>query len=174
MTEKALGKKELNTKLLALAEEYARLAQEVLGENLVSVVLFGSVARGEAHDKSDIDLFIVAEKLPRGAFKRRELLEPIRAHLDSKLEELWRQGIYADFVEIIRTKEEAGRFHPFYLDMTEEAILLYDRDGFFADILERVRKKLQELGAKRKRMGKAWYWDLKPDYKPGEVIDLSL
>jgi len=174
MTEKALGKKELNTKLLALAEEYARLAQEVLGENLVSVVLFGSVARGEAHEKSDIDLFIVAEKLPRGAFKRRELLEPIRAHLDPKLEELWRQGIYADFVEIIRTKEEARRFHPFYLDMTEEAIVLYDRDGFFADILERVRKKLRELGAKRKRMGKVWYWDLKPDYKPGEVIDLSL
>jgi hypothetical protein len=60
------------------------------------------------------------------------------------------------------------------LDMTEEAIILYDRDGFFAGILERLRKKLRELGAQRKRKGKVWYWDLKPDYKPGEVIDLSL
>jgi hypothetical protein len=40
--------------------------------------------------------------------------------------------------------------------------------------LECLRKKLRQLGAQRKRMGKVWYWDLKPDYKPGEVIDLSL
>jgi predicted nucleotidyltransferase len=174
MSEEVLGKEELNKKLLTLAKEYARLAQEILGENLVSVVLFGSVARGEAHEKSDIDLFVVAERLPRGAFKRRELLEPIKAQLDPELEKLWRQGIYTDFVEIICTKEEAQRFRPFYLDMTEEAIILYDRDGFFAGILECLRKKLRELGAQRKRMGKVWYWDLKPDYKPGEVIDLSL
>jgi hypothetical protein len=40
------------------------------------------------------------------------------------------------------------------LDMTEEAIILYDRDGFFAGILERLRKKLRELGAQRKRMAR--------------------
>jgi hypothetical protein len=31
---------------------------------------------------------------------------------------------------------------------------------------------LHELGARRVRLGSAWYWDLKPDFKPGEVFDL--
>lgn len=165
---------DLSTRLWKLAERYAQVAQEVLGENLTSVVLFGSVARGEAHERSDIDLFVVARELPKGAFRRRELLEPIRARLEPELRELWKRGIYTDFVEVIRSEEEAQRFHTLYLDMTEEAVILYDRDGFFAGILERVRRKLRELGAQRKKLGKVWYWDLKPDYKPGEVIDLSL
>ncbi|MCY4660185.1 MAG: hypothetical protein OXF93_10300 [Acidobacteria bacterium] len=27
-------------------------------------------------------------------------------------------------------------------------------------------------GACRLWLGNAWYWDLKPDYKPGDVFDL--
>ncbi|MCX7844179.1 MAG: nucleotidyltransferase domain-containing protein, partial [Candidatus Bipolaricaulota bacterium] len=143
-------------------------------ENLTSVVLFGSVARGEAHARSDIDLFVVARALPKGAFRRRGALEPVRARLEPELAELWKMGIYTDFAEILRTEVEARRFHALYLDMTEEAVVLYERGGFLAEVLERVRGKLRELGAQCKRLGKAWYWDLKPDYKPGEAIDLSL
>ena len=51
--------------------------------------------------------------------------------------------------------------------------LLYDRDGFFAAILQRLEKRLAELGSER-RVDKDGYecWDLKPDFKPGEVIEL--
>lgn len=147
-------REELPKKLSALAKEYARAALNILTENLTSVVLFGSVARG--------------------AFKRRELFFPVRQRLDPEVEKLWKNGICTDFVEIIRTEGEAKQFHRIYLDMTEEAVILFDRNGFFAEILERMRKKLRELGAQRKRMGRVWYWDLKPDYKPGDGIDLSL
>ncbi|HAF70680.1 MAG: Uncharacterized protein XD60_0832 [Acetothermia bacterium 64_32] len=80
-----MTKKELNRRLLALAQEYAKTAAQLLGDNLVSVVLFGSVARGEAHGQSDIDLLAVLKGLPKGAFKRRALLEPVRQELTPKL-----------------------------------------------------------------------------------------
>ena len=54
----------LNTRLRALAERYAVVAQQVLGENLTSVVLFGSVARGEAQPGSDIDLLVICRTFP--------------------------------------------------------------------------------------------------------------
>ena len=38
----------LNQTLQHLTERYAAIAQEVLGDNLTSVVLFGSVAQGQA------------------------------------------------------------------------------------------------------------------------------
>lgn len=162
----------LSEELRQLARQYAEILRDTLGERLVSVVLFGSVARGEAGPYSDIDLFIVLEDAPRSMRRRRVLLEPVRQALTPALEELWDRGIYTDFVEIIRTREEARRFHPVYLDMTQEAILLYDKGDFMAGVLERIRERLSALGAQRKRLGKVMYWDLKPDFKPGEVIDL--
>jgi len=162
----------LNQTLQHLAERYAAIAQEVLGDNLTSVVLFGSVARDQARPSSDVDLLVIGRELPAGAFRRREMLEPVRERLQADLDRLWAQGIYADFVEVIKSEAEAQRTHPLYLDMTEEAVILFDRGGFFAGVLERLRGRLQELGAERKQLGRLRYWDLKPDFKPGEVITL--
>ncbi|MCC6622515.1 MAG: nucleotidyltransferase domain-containing protein [Deltaproteobacteria bacterium] len=49
-----------------VARALAARLDEVYGEELVSVVLFGSVARGTAHATSDIDLLIVFRTLPHG------------------------------------------------------------------------------------------------------------
>jgi len=163
---------ELNETLKGLAEKYAQLAKEHLGANLVSIALFGSVARGEATQCSDIDLLIVCENLPKGMFKRHALLDPVREKLQSDLERLWKQGIYADFTELVYTREEASKFHWVYLDMLEDAVILHDKGNFLRGVFERLRERLRELGAQKRRIGKISYYDLKPDFKPGEVIEL--
>ena len=163
---------DLNAILYELAQRYTELALELLGEQLTSVALYGSVARGQAGPASDIDLFVVLREAPRGALRRRALLEPVRQQLTADLEPLWDRGIYTDFVEVIRSEEEARRFHPLYLDMTLEAELLYDRDGFLAGVLDGVRQRLKALGARRLSLGRIHYWDLKPTLRPGEVIEL--
>jgi len=164
----------LREELYRIAKLYAEAAGEELGENLVSVALFGSVARGDVRPGSDIDLFIVCRHLPKGAFRRQEFLEPVRRRVDPEIERLWKQGIPTDVTEIARTVEEARRFHSIYLDMTEEAIILFDRDGFLSGILERVRQRLKELGARRLKIGKVYYWDLKPDLRPGEAVEIEI
>jgi predicted nucleotidyltransferase len=158
------------TLLRALAERYARLLREALGERLVSVVLFGSVGRGEATPNSDIDLLIVADDLPRGQFARKRLLEKADRAFDAALVEAEEQGIDTRLARIVRTPAEAGKTIPLYLDMTEDAVLLYDRGGFFTAVLEGVRASLRRLGSRRVRQGNLWYWDLKPDFKPGDEI----
>ena len=95
---------ELNADLFDLAKRYAAKAKEALGDRLVSISLFGSVARGQAGPGSDIDLFVVLQEAPPGMLSRRRLLEPVRESLIAELERLWKQGIYADFVEVIRTR----------------------------------------------------------------------
>jgi predicted nucleotidyltransferase len=162
----------LNQILYRLAERYAAAAQSILGDNLVSVVLFGSVARGEAGPGSDIDLLIICRDLPPGAFRRRDVLEPVWESLQADLEQLWEQKCYSDFREVIKTAAEAERPHLLYLDMTDEAVLLFDRGGFFAGVLTQIRERLRELGARREQLGRIHYWDLKPDLRPGEVVTL--
>jgi len=165
-------RRELNRALRTLAERYAAAAAAALGPRLVSAVLFGSVARGEAGPASDLDLFLVVRDLPAGRFRRLGLVEPVREVLEPDLATARALGWEGDLSVILRTPAEAARFHVLYLDMTRESVVLYDVQEFFAGVLDRVRARLAELGARCVYLGRAWYWDLKPDFRPGEVIEL--
>ena len=145
----------------AIAERFAALLAERLGEQLISVALYGSVARGEARPESDIDLFVVANGLPRGRFQRQAVWE----ELDLALGE---PGLSV----VLHTPEEARVARPLYLDMTEDAVLLADRGGFFGGVLDRLRARMRELGSIRHRQGRFRYWELAPGHRPGEDIEL--
>lgn len=139
---------------------------------MVSVVLYGSVARGEAGRDSDVDLLVVVEGLPRSRFKRQDLFMEVEEEVEPLLARLADEGYRVDFSPILKTPEEAERVTPLYLDMVEDAVLLYDRGGFFEGVLRRLRRRLEELGAERVRLGRLWYWRLKRDYEFGEVIEI--
>lgn len=153
-----------------------RLLSEVLlfyGERLISLVVFGSVARETQSFDSDLDLLIIAEGLPQGRMKRIREFEPIEVRIEPLLRSLQREkGINTYLSAIIKSPEEARKGSPLFLDMVEDAKLLFDKGGFFEGVLGRLKKRLRELGARRIWRGNAWYWDLKPDYKPGDVIEL--
>jgi len=145
----------------------------IMGEKLVSVVIFGSVARGSAREDSDIDLLMVAESLPKSRMERQKLFLQIEEPLQPLLDELLEKGFHIDFSPIILSVEEASKIRPMYLDMIEDSIIIYDKDDFFKRVLARLRKRLEELGSERVWIGEKWYWKLKPDIKFGEVFEIE-
>lgn len=146
-----------------------RACEDVYGERLVSLVIFGSGGRGTARPDSDLDLLLVASPLPGGRMRRVEEFEAV----EKRLHALLPPGLGAPPLSpVFKTPEEAGHGSPLFLDMTEDARILFDRDGFFGRELDRLRRRLAELGSRRIWRGNAWYWDLKPDYRPGEVFEL--
>ena len=142
------------------------------GEKLVSLVVFGSVARGEARRDSDVDVLVIGANLPRQRFKRQELFEMAERMAEPLIEDLRSKGLSLDFSPVILDVEEARRHRPIYLDMVVDAVIVYDRGGFFEGVLKGLAERLEALGAERRRLGKLWYWVLKRDYKHGEVIKL--
>lgn len=168
----SLDRAALNRALRGVAEAYVAALAAACGPDLVSAVLFGSVARGEADPLSDVDLLLVVRGLPPGRLARHRVLEPADAAVEPLLADLRRQGAFADVVPVLKTPAEAERPVPLYLDLVEDAVLLHDPQGFFAGVLERLRASLRRLGARRVRRGRVRYWELKPDYRPGEVFRL--
>lgn len=166
------GTEGLNESLSELAVIYTEALKESLGESLVAVVLFGSVARREATAVSDIDLLLIASDLPDGRLARQQRLEAVDERLEPRLQRLRQQGILTDFCPILKTPAEARRMTPLYLDFVEDAVILYERGTFFSTILATLRRSLERLGARRLKRGQIRYWDLKPDYRPGEVFEL--
>jgi predicted nucleotidyltransferase len=134
----------------------------------VSLVLFGSVARGDARPDSDIDVIVVAEGLPRSlADRRRPLLaEWERARTQAGLPPV-------EWNLVTKTPDEARYHSPLYLDIVEDGILLVDRDAFFRSILDAMHERMRTLGSRRVHLPDGtWYWDLKPDFRFGEVVEI--
>jgi len=156
-----------------VVEKLARKTREFYGNRLVSLAIFGSVARGTARPGSDIDILIIADDLPRGRLKRAfEFQKNVEDRLERHLSSLRKKEIDISISPVFKTREEVEMGSPLFLDMTRDVIIIFDRDGFLKSYLEKLKKRLEELGARRVQRGNAWYWILKPDYKYGEVIEL--
>lgn len=162
-----------------LKEGFEKIVKELLseiksfyGDRLITVALFGSVARGTFRYDSDIDILIIAHGLPSGRIKRIREFEAIEEKMDPLLKSYGTQGINTYLSPIIKDPEEVSIGSPLFLDMVEDAQILFDRDEFFTKKLKKLKERLNELGSKRIWKGDAWYWLLKPHYKPGEIIEL--
>lgn len=145
---------------------------EHYGNRLISLAVFGSVGRGAMRLDSDIDLLIVADPLPSGRLARVQDFTPVRKALEATLMSARKAGIQTRWAPLFKTPAEIALHPPIILDMTEDTRILYDRDGFLNNQLDGLRARLKELGARRVWKGEFWWWDLKPDYKPGEVFAL--
>jgi predicted nucleotidyltransferase len=152
-----------------IIEKLLRLLKERFGDDLISVAVYGSVARGDYRNDSDIDLLIIARNLPFSITERIKIFDSIETLLEEDIMEQYSKGYYMSFSPIMKTPEEAKRFSPIYMDMTEDAIVIYDKDNFFSNILAKFKNKLNELGFERVWLGKKWYWR-KRDYKFGKVF----
>jgi predicted nucleotidyltransferase len=155
-----------------LLAKLALAAQAVYQDRLFTVAIYGSVGRGTMRHNSDVDVLVIARDLPSGRLRRVKEFEAVEVALQTVLQGLRDRGVETELSPIFKSPEEATAGSPLFLDMVEDARVLYDRNGFFTQRLSQLRNRLNELGAKRIWRGNAWYWDLKPDFRPGEVFDI--
>jgi len=164
---------------VTLEERYDRILERMVaelrrlyGERLISCAVFGSVGRGAQREDSDVDVLLVVRALPEGRFARVEEFLPVEEHLEADLRPTSPDCAPVSLCPVFKTPEEVEAGSPLFLDMVEDARILHDRDDFFAGYLGRLHSRLKALGARRIWLGNAWYWELKPDLRPGEVFQL--
>ena len=147
---------------------------EYFREKLISIILFGSLARGTVKEYSDIDLLVVADPIPQDYSDRVKIVSRIIDEVGGVRLKLWRdKGIYPLIDVILLNRDEAKLSHPFYLDMVRDAIIIYDKDSFMEKRIDSIRRRLDELGSVRVQLPNGrYYWILKPGIKWGEIIEL--
>ena len=130
-----------------LAEVIAALEQN-MRDALVSVILFGSRARGEAHESSDWDLLVIARDLPSRLFERH-------TRLKRALPVTWR----ANVTVMAKTPQEFESHLPsLFLDVALDGVILYDTDNYVREKLADLRQFIQRQGLRRERIERDWFW----------------
>lgn len=158
-----------------LLETYIPILQNELGDALISVALYGSVARGSAILDSDIDLLIVVKGVNTSYY---DILQPvIKAQKLLAQTEVFKEfshnGLSPYFSYLILTDKDALKNRNIYLEILEDGIILYDPKGFLRKRLDEFKKRIEELGSRKVVLPDGrWYWNLKPDLKFGEEFEL--
>lgn len=154
-------------------EALPRACQHVYGSRLVSLALFGSAATGRIGERSDVDVLLIVEGAPKSRMARNEEFEQVERLCLPAVAACERIGWLCELSPLILGPPEAEHGVPVFLDMTREGEILLDREDFLRRRLERLQENLRRYGARRVSRGpEAWTWLLKPDWKPGERIDL--
>jgi len=144
---------------------------KVFGDSILSLVLFGSYARGEPRYDSDIDLLVVLDRID-DRYSVQKLLDDVERLLEPFLRDISECSLKPFLSPIVLSKDQASTIRPLYIDLVFDAKVLYDKDNFISGILSSVKEKLNSLGAERRRIGNKWVVVLKKDFKFGEVIEL--
>lgn len=142
--------------------------------NILSFALFGSIVRGKAKPESDIDILLVHKEVD---FAPVALFVKVFLGLKNSEEyqALRNQGIYPSPSPIFMTPKMLSENPLILLDIMTEGILLYDKDSTLEKMFTSLREKLERLGAKKLTLKDgSWVWDLKPDWKMGEEIEIVL
>jgi predicted nucleotidyltransferase len=131
---------------MKVLEEVVEKCKTALGENLVSIVLFGSVARGLEDSRSDIDLLIVVNKDVKSDLLRDIHIETLLEYsikLDTML--MSKQDVVDNF----------EHFSPLFLSFVLGVSVLID-NGFFEKEYSKFLNQLKEENIKYVEGGKVW------------------
>lgn len=132
------------------------LTSEDIIEKVQAIGICGSLARGEFSEKSDIDVFIVVDKLEKNTSdfwwrKIHEILRPLGRDVTV-------------FVYTIKGIKNIGNWY--VLRLASEGIVLYDKCGI-KEIFKKIVKVAQEEGLEQVRVGNSYVWKFK-NLKLGE------
>lgn len=101
-----------------LFNEIVKGIVEILKDEIISIILYGSVARGTENSESDIDIALIIKN--RLSIEKREELDDFLGEMDLKYDKLF------SAVDINENKFETWKeIIPFYQNVSREGIVLW-------------------------------------------------
>ena len=144
-----------------------------LNDDLVSLILYGSVARDTWNRESDIDVLLIVSNNYFNQFNEDKISE-ITINFYNKC----REGIMHDkyknhSIEILTLSINGlDKFRTLFYDIAVDGIIIYDTNNIGFNLLMKYRKRIEKMGLKRIYLDKNdFYWERK-DIEFGELIEL--
>ncbi len=158
-------------KIIEVSREVLDILKNFYGDRLLSLAIFGSVAREKIRKDSDVDYLVILEDpLPTYGKRIKEFMLIWKDIIDVWDREFPKDDISPYF--LILSRKEAESHPSLFLDMTQEVMILFDRDNFLKRELDRMRAKMSRWGSRRVFTPHGWYWVIKPGLQPGEKFKL--
>jgi predicted nucleotidyltransferase len=143
-----------------------RSLEGLRSSDVKAVLVFGSRARGESKERSDIDLLILHEgnAIEDPVERRRGLYSLLRESLGDQFEEI--TLIDMKLQDFLRPAEVT----PLLLNIYWDGIVVYDKTQALHDFLKNIRERIVKSGLRRVANGRAYWWDLPEPIKEVKIL----
>lgn len=131
------------------ADVVARAAER-FGQNLLGVLVFGSWARGDAGEESDVDLLVVVDSavpIVRSLYRGWDETAPELAWEGRRLE-----------VHFVRLPGPGEAPTPLWAEAALDGLVLFDRDFALSRRLLEIRRRIAEGAVRRRHVHGQPYW----------------
>lgn len=152
---------------------FVRLLKENYKEDLLSIILFGSVARGKWNNESDIDLFIIFSNKSSIKTAINNQLTKIISDYErkSKLKNSKGDRLFSTIQDISLLLKDLHTFRTLFYDIAMDGIILFDSNQTGFHFLRKIKKRIEEKGLRRVFIKENdYYWERNVDF--GEIIEL--
>jgi len=153
---------------------YVSLLKENFNDNLLSVILYGSVARGKWTYESDIDLLLIFsdETVNLSGFNKTLTNITVTFEKTLQLKDRNNKTIYCSLQEYPIFLNDLDNFRTLFYDIAMDGIILYDRANVGFDFIERIKERILNKNIKRIFISdKDFYWK-RNNVEFGELIEL--
>jgi len=142
-------------------KECASELEKLLGDELLGLLLFGSWARGEAREDSDVDVFVVLKSLKgveARAFVYKVVAERVKRAVtlvDARADELFKEEL---------------ELTPLLLNILVDGIVIYDKTGKLSELTAKTKQLVEKANLTRYKTPNGKYGWKKRDGKPLEPV----
>jgi len=124
----------LNDELRSYISKFASVVSETSG--VTGILLFGSVAKGAYNENSDIDIMVLAKQNSKILKKTIDAISSLKAESD----DLMRTGLPSLISPFIIYEDELLSFRPFYFDLADYGIILFEKNNVLSDFIYSVKR----------------------------------
>ena len=152
---------------------FVKLMKEDYKEDLLSIILFGSVARVKWNNESDIDLLIIFTNKSSLRTTINKRLTKIISDYErkSKLRNSKGDRLFSTIQDISLEIKDLHTFRTIFYDIAMDGIILFDRNQTGFHFLRKIKKRIEEKGLRRVFIKENdYYWERNVDF--GEIIEL--
>ncbi|MDP2765836.1 MAG: nucleotidyltransferase domain-containing protein [Candidatus Methanoperedens sp.] len=128
---------------IKLISELTSVLKQKFNEDLLAIVLFGSIVKGSFTSTSDIDVLVVCQTL----IKDWRARDKMTLELTEDIELKYATSIHMALVSKDEISHAIDSVSPLMLEIYEANEIIYEKDNFFTQLLNNFRKNLKSLHA---------------------------
>ena len=131
--------------IFKLVSELTGVLKQKFNKDLLSVILFGSVVKGNFTSTSDIDIFVICESPVKDWRLRDEMILDLSEDIELK----YNTPIHMTLVSKDEISHAIESVYPLMLEIYEANEIIYDKDNFFKQLLKDFGKNIHRWRAKK-------------------------
>lgn len=143
-------------------------------KKILSVILFGSIARGKFSKSSDIDLLLIFSNEITNTFLCDKKITDltIEFYKNNELKDEKGNKIYSTIQPIALSLMELDTFRTLFYDIATDGIIIFDKEDVGLKFINKIKRRIKEKGLKRVYLGENnFYWKRKK-IQFGEIVEL--